>query len=211
MREKKTLSGILALLMADMVGAAPIVIGGSSTVAPPPFWASSFWGMTPYIDRAFPFTVPDGGPFLVEEVQVALYHYSNLAGDQAIFGIAEDNVGNPGSSLMMFTVTGIPTTAQIMSATAQENVTVQSGSTYWLVGSTPYGQVNWNLGDMAFGKAAYRVDSGMWTILSYANISAFAVLGSPVPEPGSLLLLAPGVLSLLYRRRGPGGHWPASP
>ena len=201
MRNRRLLSGIVVLLAFDAVDAAPVVIGGSP-VAPPPFWPTSFWGVTPHIDRAFPFTVPAGGPFLVEQAQVALYHYANLAGDRATFTINTDSGGVPGTSLATFEVTGISTTAQVMTAPPQESVALESGFTYWFVGRTPYGQVNWNLGDNAFGTAAYRVDSSDWTILLNTNVSAFAILGSPVPEPATLSLFALGGLAVLrYRRR----------
>lgn len=60
--------------------------------------------------------------------------------------------------------------------------------------------MNWNLADNVFGAVAYRVNYGDWIHLGYANYSAFAVLGSPVPEPGALGLACLGVLALLRRR-----------
>ena len=185
--------------LPDASVAGLYVIGGSASAAPPSFIPTSFWGVTSTIDRAFPFTVPSGGPFEVEQLQVALYHYSNLAGDQAAFTINSDSSGAPGAALSTFQVSGISTTAQVMNAAPQASTILQSGATYWLVGATPYGQVNWNLDQSALGTAATRVSGGAWTFQSNTSISAFVILGSPVPEPMSLWLF--GIAGLAMRRR----------
>jgi len=185
---------IILLTIDHLVFASISVIAGSSGISPPPFWEDCFWGMTSSIERAFPFTVIPGGPYFADELEVAAYHYEGLAGSTAFFSINVDNEGKPGDALATIKMTGITTSQQVVSATFTEEVILNSNSVYWLVGGTQEVQVNWSLGDMAFGTAAYRVNQGEWNILSYANISAYAILGSPVPEPATLLLLGLGCL-----------------
>jgi hypothetical protein len=112
-----------------------------------------------------------------------------------------DNEGKPGDTIAAIKMTGITTSQQIVSTMFTEEVILDSDSGYWLVGGTQQGHVSWGLGDMAFGTAAYRVNQGEWTILSNSNVSAYAILGSPVPEPATLLLLGLGGLTLLRKRR----------
>jgi len=89
-----------------------LVIAGSSGISPPPFWEDCFWGMTSSIERAFPFTVASGGPYIVEELEVAAYHYEGMAGSTAYFSINNDNNGEPGDVLATIEMTGITTTQQ---------------------------------------------------------------------------------------------------
>lgn len=176
--------------------AAPVVIAGSALESPPPFWENCFWGMTATVERAFPFTTISGGPFYVEELQVAVF-----SGSRATFSIHLDNNGKPGQTVVgIFETAGITSVQQVVSIQAAEETILYSNTAYWLVGQTPQAQVNWNLADDVFGKAAYRVDQGNWVIFQYANVSAFSLLGSQVPEPATLSLLAIGI-ALLRKRK----------
>lgn len=192
---------VVMLLVVSSTQATPVVIGGSSLESPPPFWDNSFWGMTASIQRAFPFTVIFGGAYYAEELQVAAYHYEGMAGSLANFSINLDDNGQPGQAVGAFEVTDITTTAQVLNAQVAEETVLYSDTAYWLVGQTPQGQVNWNLADNVFGTVAYRVDQGDWVIISGSNVSAFAILGSQVPEPSTLLLLGLGGLALRRKRR----------
>lgn len=192
---------IILLTIDHLVFASMSVIAGSSGISPPPFWEDCFWGMTSSIERAFPFTVIPGGPYFVEELEVAAWHYEGMAGSTAFFSINVDNESKPGDALATIKMTDITTSQQVVSTTFTEEVILNSDSVYWLVGGTQQGQVNWGLGENVFGTAAYRVNQGEWTILSNSNVSAYAILGSPVPEPATLLLLGLGGLTLLRKRR----------
>jgi hypothetical protein len=193
---------VVMLLVVSSTQATPVVIGGSSLESPPPFWDNSYWGMPASIERAFPFTVISRGPYYAEELQVAAFHGEFQEGSLAYFSINLDDAGRPGAPIATFEMTGIPTTPQVVSAEVIEETVLYSDTPYWLVGRTPQGQVNWNLADNVFGTVAYRVDQGDWVILSgRRNVSAFAILGSQVPESATLLLLGLGGLALRRKRR----------
>jgi hypothetical protein len=170
------------------------VIGGSALEAPPSFWDNSFWGITSGIDRAFPFTVPAGGPYSVDSLEIVAFHYINLSGSRATFTLHEDDQGNPGISVGHFFTSDITTEPKPRTLLPLEDVTLRSDRTYWLVGETTQGQVNWHIGYNTFGPAAYRVGSGDWTFLDHANTCAFAIHGTPIPEPATLALF--GLISL---------------
>jgi hypothetical protein len=198
-----TVTALVASLafVGQPANAAPIVVAGSSLESPPPFWENSFWAMNSTIERAFQFTVVPGGPYRLETLQIAAYHYEGMAGSTAQFAIHLDEAGLPGAQITAFSFNDIGTTQQVLEAAAPEDVMLDSGVTYWIVGGTSQGQVNWNLGDNVFGTAAYRVNGDDWVVLAHTNVSAFALLGTPVPEPSCLLLMGALSLPLTRRRR----------
>ncbi len=120
-----TLLAINHLVIAD-----PVVIAGSSGVSPPPFWENSFWGMTSSIERAFPFTVPSDGPYIVEELEVAAYHYEGMAGSTAYFSINIDNNGEPGDVLAIVELSDITTSQQVLCTAFTEELTLNSDTAY---------------------------------------------------------------------------------
>jgi hypothetical protein len=183
-------------LLVGSVHGAPLVLAGSQLVSPPTFLPNSFWGITSSIDRAFPFSVIGGGPYRVDQLRIAAHHYPNLAGNTAEFSIHRDEAERPGAVVGSFLFNNIGTTAQVVSSPPRAEVVLNSATPYWLVGSTARGQVNWNMGINIFNRVAYRVGSDDWTLIELGNVSAFAILGSPVPEPSGIALIAWGAIVL---------------
>lgn len=188
-------------VFAGSVSFGSVVVAGSTLESPPPFMQDSFWGINSSIDRAFPFNTQPSGPYLVDELEVAVYHSAGLAGSAADFWIHSDDAGVPGDQIASFDVLGITMTQTVLTSTLSEPVLLESDQRYWIIGSTGSGQVNWSLSDFALGEAAFRVDDGDWEFLPNANVSAFALLGTPVPEPTTLALTCLVVLASCNRRR----------
>jgi hypothetical protein len=191
---------LLIAIPTGIVHGAPLVVAGSQLVSPPAFFPNSFWGITSSIDRAFAFSVIGGGPYRVEELQIAAFHYDFLPGNTGDFSIHLDESGRPGAEIGTFRFNSIGTTAQILSSSPTSEVVLNSSTPYWILGSTTRGQVNWNLGDNVFGRIAYRSGSAEWTVENGRNVSAFAILGAAVPEPGSIVLLASAIIAAINRR-----------
>lgn len=191
---------IVIALTALPTQAGQVVIGGSSLQSPPPFWEDSYWGITASTQRAFPFTVIGGGPYFAEDLEVAAY-YSGSPGSLADFSISLDDNGKPGQPIGKFYTAVITTSQQVVSVEIIDDTVLYSDTLYWLVGQTSQGVVNWNLADNVFDTVAYCVDQGDWVVLEHKNVSAFAILGSPVPEPATFLLFALGCLSLIRKHQ----------
>ncbi len=189
------------LVLSQKLCANSSLIAGSSNVSPPPFWLDSFWGITSSIDRAFPFTLNTSGQFSLDHLEIAAYHYNGLAGSTATFSIAQDNNGLPGTIIDTFFFNNITTDQQVVSTLSTNNTILDSVNTYWVIGETTQGQVNWNLGDNTFGPYAFRVNDGAWEFHQDGNVSGFALHGNPIPEPTAITLITLGSLGLLQRKR----------
>ena len=196
---------VLFMSLSLAVGVAhadPVVIAGSDSppASPPSFWEDSYYPLSPTLDWAFPFTLTQAGQFRLEELEVAAHHYDGAVDSTAFFSIKLDDNGLPGQTAARFRMQGISTEPQVLSATLSENVVLDSDTPYWIVGSTTTFPVGWNLGDGTFGPRAYLEHGGEWVYDDYGNVAAFTVLGTPVPEPATLGLLALGGLLLVRRQ-----------
>ena len=188
--------GIL-LTTGNLVFADLSYIAGSAGVRPPPFSDKSFWHIEPDMQKGFPLTVVSGGPYILKELEVAVFQY--YGDSTASFSVNVDNNGEPGDVIATTFLTGITTTPQVMNSPFTEEVVLQSDTLYWLVGKADT-EVNWSLGK-TFGSVAFEVEGIKWTVLPNGNLAAYAILGSPVPEPATLLLLGLGGMALLRKRR----------
>jgi hypothetical protein len=189
---------MFVLFGSGYVIAAPVFIGGSSA-SPPPLMVDCFDWMTTSVERACQFTVVPGGPYCVEKLEVAVFILDSWPPPppgSAYFTINPDDAGKPGQSIASFELDGITTTQQVLVAEATQSAILNSGSLYWLVGgASTNGYVCWNLDLVNVGwwsQCGYRVDKGEWVVGTHGNIDAFAILGSPVPEPATLFLLSLG-------------------
>ena len=211
MRHSLLLLGLLIVSAScsQSKAASPIVIAGSDHMAPPRFQAGPYIQLTPVIDRAHPFTIIDGGAFRVAELQIAAYRSAGIGGTAADFSVHADANGVPGEPLGTFVVAGIPlSTPSVVSASPTSDLVLYSGTTYWIVGTTNQGQVNWSLASgtpgmiSVNGPYAYKLRNDDWVVSPTGQLAAYAILGSPVPEPaaGALFLLL-SATALTMRRR----------
>ncbi len=181
--------------------AAPVFIGGSS-VSPPPIMMDCYDWMSTSVERAYPFTVASGGPYCAEKLEVAVFIHQSWPPKppaSAYFTINPDDAGQPGQPIASFELNNIPTTQQVRVAEASQSAILNSGSLYWLVGCASTDEnICWNLDliNLGWGLNAYRVDKGEWKVFTGGNIDAFAILGSPAPEPATFLSLGLGVVFL---------------
>jgi len=192
---------VMVLFCSSCTLAANSVIAGSSGISPPLFMNYSFFGLGPNIERAFPFTATLGGPYYLEEIQVAVFTFQ-LSGDtSANFTIYTDNAGQPGEPIASFELASLTMTQQVLTLPAAEETILNSGVRYWIAGTAPVASVCWNLDKTAMGTTAYRANEGDWVVQAYWNVGAFAILGSPVPEPCTLFLLGLGAAMVSRRRK----------
>ena len=137
---------LVFLLAAEPVSAE--IIGGSVLRSPPQYQSNSFLvGLSGSKEEAYPFHVIPGNDWLLDDLEVPLYHFEGMAGDSAEFSICSDVSGQPGSQVATFVVSNITTEQRIYSITPSFVAGPLQGDTiYWLVGSNnAVGQVNWNM------------------------------------------------------------------
>jgi hypothetical protein len=194
---------MISLLDTGYVTAAdPVFIAGSSGVSPPHFTANSFGCMSTRVEIASQFTVVSGGPYNVEKLEVAAFiSPPGWPTPSAYFTINTDDAGKPGQPIASFELDSITTTRQVLVAETIQSGILNSDALYWLVGGASNGQVLWNTDRDSMGKIGSKVDQGQWSFAQNSNLLSFAILGSPIPEPATLLLLGLGSLALLRKRR----------
>ena len=193
---------VLATLLSS-ASAAPVVIAGSELNTPPAFWDDSFYPLGRTIDRAFSFTAIPGGPYQAESLQLAAFHNLGFSGSHAYFSLHEDSQGLPGAELTNFQTHSISAVAEVHELAPTNFAILESDTLYWIIGQTRQTQVNWNLSDSIFGQTAFRRPNASWVVQENRNVAAFAILGTPIPEPSSRVLvgsMAFGVACFRKRR-----------
>jgi len=156
-------------------------------------------------DPAVPFTpgvIPEGGYFL-DSVIIALDHIQGS--NQVDVIVTDDNGGLPGTILDQTTITA-PTDPAVVTATFAGTTPLTSGQQYWVWLSGHDDEwTAWyynNTSDSGLRALAVNLSTGgSWTSDTNTR-TVFRVEGTPVPEPGAVVLLVLGAVGLvLYRRK----------
>ena len=193
---------VLVPFMPQMARATPTLIAGSGPGSPPTFIPNSIWPFSSSFEEAFRFLVDANGPYQVTMLQVAVYHYPSPAPEWfANFSIWSDNGGVPGLPIGTFEPLPVSAIQQVLTTMMSQLTVLNSNTSYWLVAQTSADQLNWNMAPNASGMRGYRYVWGPWTTDPYAQLPAYAILGTPIPEPMSVFLFCGALLGIRMDRR----------
>lgn len=206
---RRILSASLAVLTAFLMLAASATSARAGTIYSDfgsgySFNTTNGWDVDPVQIIAEAFT--PSSDFTLTQIDIALSFDNAFSGTNgATVELVNDANGSPGSTVLEYwDLTNLPDSSTSFTPetlTSSSNPTLSSGTQYWVevfpADLTTYYDV-WNWNNQGQTGVAYSTDSGVtWTFDSAATASAFDVLGTPVPEASTVLLLAMGLLSLL--------------
>jgi hypothetical protein len=202
---KKLLGGVLALLLLSGTAKADIIFntfGPGDTYDRSTGWTVGFPGTYQDIGQAF---TPAGNTYTLERLVLAL---GWVTGTNAVDVSLMTAVGGlPGSVLETWHVTNLPSfgTGGPITVDSVLHPFLEQGTQYFVVSSVPLGEStwagwNWNIAGTT-GPLAFRQNGGPWSAFTDVQ-AALRAEGSPIPEPGTLGLLALGmVVVTVYRWR----------
>lgn len=144
----------------------------------------------------------------LDQIDVAL---SNMGGsDTALVGIWTRSAGgHPGYNLGSWMVTGIPaygsTSNSPMTVSGISGITLAGGAHYYVsvspVSNNDDSKNGWNFNSIgATGNTQANYGWG-WSSSGVGTATAFDVMGTPVPEPGTIALMIGGFAGAMRLRR----------
>jgi hypothetical protein len=148
--------------------------------------------------------VPSGSSYTLDSIRVGAFH---LTGVNQLTVFLASGLTQPGSPIESFSVTGVPSTATILTFDSLLHPLLTVGTRYWVVlteTDLTAGDMEWNWNSQGLTGFSYRNTNtqNAWTVDAGEATPAFDVSGTAVPEPTSLLLLGGGLMSLLGVTRG---------
>ncbi len=181
---------LLAALVAPTVTSADVIfsnLGPGGT-----YNTGTAWTIGQNITMGPAFTV--SGSYTLTNIELALLHSPTGNNGPVTLSLYTDAGGTPGTAFetwILGTVPDYPSPNGTLQTLSSAGFVLSDG-TYWLIGSAP--PEGWDLWMVNLGGtegSVYR--NGQ---VYQATMPAFQVNGTPIPEPGTLILLASGVIGL---------------
>ncbi len=137
------------------------------------------------------------GTYKLDSIYLALLYNSNTGGanGQVTLSLYTDASGMPGTAVESWVLSSVPDFGSPNGTlvTLPSGGFVLSNATYWVIGSASSGVWDlWMVNLDGTDGPVYR--NGV--VYPHATMPAFQVNGTPVPEPGTLLLLASSMIAL---------------
>lgn len=183
----------LAFCVFAMVSVAPasVIIYSTDGTNTPGYRTNSMWGAgagyNPSIDMQF----TAGATASLSSITVA----ASYPGFTTMFKPATDNAGAPGSILDTISIVGTGAAGE-HTGSSTNNPVLTAGTAYWLEMVPPSGGTAYWF--VSVPGVSGNVSDGNGTFFTNGGLGAFALEGAP--EPGTMMLLATGIVGLVGRK-----------
>lgn len=143
----------------------------------------------------------------LDGIDFAAYWFS---GNQSVLGqLLSDSAGLPDQVLESYTISGLTSSPQILTAVSISNPSLSAGQTYWFLLMAEDGFSGWNFNttDNSTVSVWRGTSADSWQYGDAWPPGAFRVNATPVvPEPSGLMMLLGGLplTAIMIRRRSSG-------